>query len=179
MSEDIQELQGVLERATASTGPPDGDMDASTAALRETWRAWGQLLETIETPMEPPALPPAAPRPARPWRLAAAAVLAASVAVVAIAAWIAGSTRRTEGLASVQQTAAPASAKAPLVVARQPAVAASTPESQWDDRIDEQIARVGQELISMQQAWSPRADALERVRFRLEEIHTEINSARL
>ncbi len=179
MSKDTRELQGVLERATASTEPPDGAMDASTAALRETWRAWGQLLETIETPMAPPALPPAAPRPARPWRLAAAAVLATSVAVVAIAAWIAGSTRRTEDPASVQQRAAPASAKAPPVVARQPAVAASPPESQWDDRIDEQIARVGQELISMQQAWSPRADALEHVRFRLEEIHTEINSARL
>ena len=179
MSKDIEQLQGVLERATASTGPPDGDMDASTAALRETWRAWGQLLETIETPMQPPSLPPAAPRPARPWRLAAAAVLAASVAVVATAAWIAGSTRRTEAPASVQQTAAPVNAKAPLVVVRQPATTPSTPESQWDDRIDEQIARVGQELISMQQAWSPRADALEHVRFRLEEIYAEIESARL
>lgn len=179
MSEDVRQLQDMLERATASMGPPDGDMDASTAALRETWRAWGPLLETIETPMPRVAIPPPAPRSARPWRLAAGAVLAASVAIVALAAWIAGSTRRSEAPASVQPVAAPAKGEAPQVAARRPTIAPSTPESLWDDRIDEQIARVGQELICVQQAWSPRADTLDRVRSRLERIHTEIESARL
>jgi len=179
MSKNVRELHSMLERATSSTGPPDDAMDASAAALRETWRAWGQLLETIETPMEQRAMPPVAPRSSRPRRLTAVAVLAVSVAVVAVAAWIAGSTRQSEEPGSMQETSVSGETKAPTVAARQPAGTLPPPESRWDDRIDEQIARVGQELICVRQAWSPRADALERVRSRLEEIYAEIESARL
>jgi hypothetical protein len=41
------------------------------------------------------------------------------------------------------------------------------------------MAEVGRELISVQQAWSLRADAFDMVLSRLEDIHVEIETGRL
>jgi len=180
MNEDIQELERVLERATASTAPPECDMDANTAALREAWRVWGRLLRTAETPMDPAVARRMAPRFARRrWLAAAAGLLAASVAIGAATAWIAGSARHLEQASSLPATAGPANTKAPLVAARRAPAAGTSNESQWDDLFDDQIAQVGRELISAQQGWSLHADAFDLVRSRLEEIHAEIETGQL
>jgi hypothetical protein len=154
-------------------------MDGDRAALRETWRVWGRLLETAETPMEQAIARPAALRSARPRRLAAAAILAATVAIVAATAWIASTAQRADDVTSLPETGTPANANVPLVVARRPPTAPSTGESQWDDVFDDQIAQVGRELICVQQDWSLRVDAFDLVRSRLEEIHAEIETGQL
>jgi hypothetical protein len=180
MNEDNRELERVLERATASTTAPECDMDPNTAALREAWRVWGRLLQSAETPMDPAVARHTAPRSVRPWWLAAAGgVLAATVAIGAATAWIANAARHSDQVSSFPATAAPADAKTPLVAARRPATAGTSSESQWDDLFDDQLARVGREMIHVQQDWSLRAGAFDLVRSRLEEIHAEIESGQL
>jgi len=195
MNEDPQALERILDQATASTGPPECEMDPQVAALREAWRVWGRLLQAAETPMEPAAVGRTARRFARPRRLAAAALVAVALAIVAATAWIAVQGKGSGVSFTAEERALDSenaslrrekdsrppgpSAKTPSVAARRPPAALTTGESQWDDLFDDQIARVGQELICVQQDWSLRADAFDLVRSRLEEMHAEIETGQL
>jgi hypothetical protein len=194
------DLQQSLEWATASTAAAPSDMDAQTAALREAWTALGRLLEVVETPLEPSLVRRVERRFVRRRWLSIGAGLAVAVAIViAVTAWLAGRPQPVSAPMVLPETIAtnqpksetpspetPGAKKLPSVSVAQAAPgvakgvkpqAASAAEPKWNDSVDDEIARVGQELVAVQQDWHAGADAFDPVRSRLERVNTEIEAA--
>ena len=168
MNDPLKKLEQQLERATARGRCDDGELDPETAQLREAWTALDRLLTAVE-PDSQSALgrwsrPPTS-RPRRRFLLPAVA-LAASLVVGAAATWMwwgaglpggdAPQTARSDaGRAAPEPTVvtkAPANAVAP-------AASAHDPNPKWDDPLDEQLARLGQEVIRVEQDWGSQAVA--------------------
>jgi hypothetical protein len=180
MNDDLQELERSLERATASTGPPESDMDPQTAALREAWAVWGRLLEAAETPQEPLLVRWTPPRSIkRRWLPVAAGLSAALVTIGAATVWIALAARPPADSLPSPETAASTGQPGALAAATQPQSAPTASEAPWDDTVDEELAHVGQKLIRAQQDWHARTDAFDLVWSRLERIHAEVETGQL
>ena len=183
MSEELEKIERLLERATAAEDAPEKDPDPEAASLREAWIAFGRLLEAAE----PSAETLLGSRPLRPplrsyrrfWP--AAGLLAASLLICAVAMWRLQATSRPENaspspapIASTGVTrSAPAIAthSAPARKEQKPTVSANEP--QWDDSFDEQVAQFGRQVIDVQQgsyAWTDNGGA---VQSKIEQIQKE------
>jgi hypothetical protein len=185
VSKELEELQRLLERATAAADASENDSDPEAASLREGWIAFGRLLEATQAPVEMsidsrPVLPPKRPY-GRFWP--AAGLLAASLLVCAVAMWRLQTASRTENASpSLAQTASTTVARAtPATVAHSAPVkkeqkpVASADEPQWDDSFDEQVAQVGQQMTDVQQnayAWTDTSGA---VQSKIEQIQKDFN----
>jgi hypothetical protein len=194
-AKETQEVQRILEWATASTAPPEPGMDPQTAALREAWIAWGRLLETAETPMEPSWIRPAAPRrTVRRWLPLGVGVAAATLAIAAATVWFALAMRRNRAPLPepevadvvVQPSRLPQKAggtPAPQGIAdskRGPSQSTSAKaEIAWEDTFDHEITQVGEQLIGLEQNWRAGAGTLDLVWSRLGQIQEEVETGKL
>ena len=89
MSDEVEKLERMLQRATAAENVPPDDLDGETSRLREGWIAFGRLLEAAEPPAEVSFRCLPLPRKRSQRRLwSAAGLLAASLLVCAVAMWI-------------------------------------------------------------------------------------------
>ena len=145
MSNEMKNLQRQLEEATAAADAVDASLDAETASLRESWLAFGELLDTAggptPQPLEMPQLPRRVVGPRR-W-LALSAALAASL-LIAITLVI--NAMRPEQIAKPKFDVTPK-----VDLPSRPELVAD--ELQWDDTLDEQIAQAGQHLVRAQRDW--------------------------
>jgi hypothetical protein len=175
VSDELERLEQMLQRATAAAdGPPD-DLDGETARLREGWLAFARLLEAAEPPAEASFRRLPLPRKRSQCRLwSAAGLLAASLLFCAVAMWI---LQRPSGAknappAPVQLAATDAQGRLPnrpLSIAENP----KAPVPDWNDSFDEQFTQLGRQVIDAQQGSSAWADAGAAVQTRIEEIQQE------
>lgn len=180
MSDELNELERQLERATAAECPSEALLDAETASLREGWLALGQLLEaarpTLEEPLE-------LPEPARPtwhvrWRLAGVAAVAASILVGLTLVWKSTGTSRP-GDPSTLSDEISVDAEQPLPGARQARLVSIPDELNWDDSLDEQITLAAQEVVRIQQDWYYLDDAFGPVYHGLEQMEEDLDQSAL
>jgi hypothetical protein len=176
VSEELEKLQRLLERATAAEDATENEPDSEAASLREAWIAFGRLLEAAQPPAEMLLDTWPVPAPKRSYRRfwPAAGVLAASLLICAVAMWALRATSRIENASpSPAQTASTGvTHSTPAKAEQKPAASANAP--QWDDSFDEQIAQVGQQVIDMQQnsyAWTDTGGA---VQSKIERIQQDI-----
>jgi hypothetical protein len=179
MSEDLDNLQQMLEQATAAEGEPEGDLDGQAASLREAWLAFGQLLEAAQPPLETFPLPLTgeqqggkATPPVRPhrWLVPIGGLLAASLLVGIATTWTLRTTNRSENSHTVPvQTASAQAHKRP-----QPAATSNGPE--WNDSFDEQIAQLGQQLAYARDGQSGQPDAFGLVQYRIDQFRQEMQA---
>ncbi len=97
MSEELEKLQRLLERATAAEDAPQNEPDPEAASLREAWIAFGRLLEAAQPPAETSLGSRPVP-PKRSYRRSwpSAGLLAASLLICAGAMWMLQATHRFE-----------------------------------------------------------------------------------
>jgi hypothetical protein len=181
MNDEHENLLSMLQGATAPETADHQPLDPQTAELRETWLALGRLLENSQ-PAEPPAIEvPVAPAPRRR-QLAGAAmlgVLAAAILVAAALAVFFGQRRQAGELAKTIQ---PAPVGTVQNTGAKPAAAkpnTPTADLAWDDRLDEQISRVGRLVKGVEGDWSLYGRDYAAVRAGLQEIEQEIDGNKL
>jgi hypothetical protein len=166
VSEELEKLERLLERATAAGNAPEKNPDPETASLREAWIAFGRLLEAAK----PSAETWLGSRPLRPPQRSyrrfwpAAGLLAASLLICAVAMWRLQATSRPENAspspAPIASTGVTHSA--PATKEQKPTASATGP--QWDDSFDEQVAQFGRQVIDVQQssyAWTDNGGAVQ------------------
>ena len=179
MSDELEKLQRQLEEATAANDIANDDiandaanasLDAETASLRETWLAFGELLDTANPPSdEPIELPQVSRRKSSARWLAAAAMLAASLLVAVTLVWIS-----TEP----NQIAKPDKKETPQV--EQPkAIAVVADELLWDDTIDEQLAQAGQNIVQVQQDWYQLSEPFSSLQDGVSEMEDDMDQSTL
>jgi hypothetical protein len=174
MSDEPEKLQRQLEEATAAddiaNAAANASLDADAASLRETWLAFGELLDTANPPSdEPIELPQVSRRKSSARWLAAAAMLAASLLVAVTLVWISS---------EPNQIAKPDEKKTPQV--EQPkAVAVVANELQWDDTIDEQLAQAGQNIVQVQQDWYQLSEPFSSLQDGLSEMEDDMDQSTL
>ena len=154
MRDDLNNLNRILEQATAIEDVPEVDLDPEARSLRKAWLDFGRLLEAGKPSEEIPHDRWVAPRPSRARRrlLASGALVAASLLIGVAMTWILRDTDRSERSFSpvVEKAAAINPSGTTLVQQQRPTTSASN-ELPWDDSLDEQIAQVGWEMIYAQQ----------------------------
>jgi len=172
MSEELEKLHRLLDRATAAEDVAESEIDGETASLREAWIAFGRLLEAAEPPAETALgslpLPPRRPR-RRIWP--AAGLLAASLLLCAVAMWRLQSTSRPQNASPLPVQTASTGVKqaAPAKEEQQPA--ASAP--QWDDSFDEQVTQLGRQVLDVQQGSFAWADSGAAVQAKIERLQQD------
>lgn len=168
MIDEWKQLQHQLQRATAADPPPnDLPLDPETASLREGWMLLGQLLgEAQPEPKEPLefAVPRRHERSQR--GRAIAALLAASLLIGATLVGSMMETSRTE------KTATPGTER-PADVQEAVASGLDTLDLAWEDDLDQRIARVGEQLILVQQDRYSLDDVMASVAYGIEQIGRE------
>ena len=130
MKDDLRALEKMLDEATAPANSPPRDLTAEAESLRETWLAFGRLLEAAQGPDAPFVTQPN--RSNRGWRRLRRA--AAAVATLAVCILIGIGLYQFDGgakLAAVDQEAKVIKTDKP----EQP----TDDDLQWDDSIDERI----------------------------------------
>ena len=194
MTDDFRKLAERLEWATAQPSGPEGPLDQETAALREGWRAFGELLEAAEAaaqvrlPASPPLLPPAdearsAPSPLpqararRPWRAMAMAALAASVLLGLAVAWHVG--RSKPGATPSTRQIAQTQLATPDLAPKQTSPAPSETAIAWDDALDQRIEQAGWEMAQVRQDWLAVGAASGFLQYRMEQVRKEIEDSPL
>jgi hypothetical protein len=178
VSEDVEKLERMLERATEDV--PQDDLDGEAARLCEAWIAFGRLLEAAEPPADVSFRRLPLPRKRSQRRLwSAAGLLAASLLVCAVAMWMLQTPRgaKNASLATVQTAATGAKQPAPAKQTAKPATNASGP--QWDDSFEEQVTQLGRQVIDVQQGSSTWADAGVAVQSKIEQIQQEFKDNNL
>jgi hypothetical protein len=190
MSDEPNDLQRQMEQATGRSDPTGEPLDAETASLRETWRAFGRLLSAAEPAGEMPMVQPApAPvRHRRAWVVPAAAGLAASLLAAVTIAWMAygnrDSVEPSTNVASTQSAApsteptVPISPIAPAMKVEEP-VAAPQTQWAWDDSLDNQIVLAGKAVLSAGEEWSVLADGANSVQYGIREIEKDVQGSPL
>ena len=142
MNDETKNLQRQLEEATAAADAVDASLDAETASLRESWLAFGELLDTAAEPtVEPPEMP-RLPRRAvvpRRWLVVSAALVASLLIAISLIISAMGP----------EQTAKP-EIDAPPQVDPPSRAELVADELQWDDTLDEQIALAGWRMVHVQ-----------------------------
>jgi len=184
MNEDLDELQRLLERATADKGASDDKLDPQTESLREAWIAFGRLLEAAETPLQRPPVPWAEKPKVRAissgklrrWHLSVAAVLAASLLLSVTTVWMLHGTngQKTATSPPTQTTLANRQLTPPANAQSQ--AATTTGESQWDDSLDEQVSRFDQEVSSAREGRLFETDAFALMEDRIERVRQEVQA---
>jgi hypothetical protein len=145
MNNETKNLQRQLEEATAAADAVDASLDAETASLRESWLAFGELLDTASGPtIEPPEMPRLPRRAVVPRRWLALSAAAALVASLLIAISLVISTMGPEQIAKPEIDTTPQ-------VDPPPRTELVADELQWDDTLDEQIAQAGWQMVLVQQ----------------------------
>lgn len=189
---ETEALQRDLEWVTDPTARPERGVDPQTVALREAWMAWGRLLENAEAPVESSLIQRPKPRPpARRWLRAGMGIAAALLTLVAGSVWLALAARRadspisepevvarTPGLPHPAETNTPPQDDSELKGGPSP-VTSNDPAIAWDDTVDDEIAKVGENLIEVQQDWHTRTDALDVVWCGLGQIQAEVETEQL
>jgi hypothetical protein len=191
MSEDLDKLQRLLEQATAAEGTSKDDLDPEAASLREAWIRFGQLLETAQpatyysplltnlrsVPGEGQGVRAVRSRVRSHRRLlSAAALLAASLLIGVLTIWTPRETDQSKNPSPAQQqTAAIKAGDATLVQQNHP-TAPTANEPQWDDSLDEQVARLGQRVASAKQNQFAGTDDFASMQYRIEQFRQEVQA---
>lgn len=193
MSDKSPELMRKMEQATARAGAPQSELDAETAQLRDAWTALGRLLETA-APLQGPPFGRWSRRPPsrrRYWLLTVAVALAASLLVGAVATWMwraAGSsgrsgttpqTAQSDVKVALPQKVVKTPVRRPIQAPSQQQAAPSESEPKWDDSLDEQLAQVGRQVISVQQDWTSHAVARAVIQYELEQVQEDLGGNNL
>ncbi len=199
MDNDIQSLKRMLEEATAScteptSGHPGEAVDAETASLRETWLAFGKLVEAANAALPGPTVPqvqtvprdetPTTPTPrplmgdGRKRRMLAslAVTAAAAVVVVGLSLWMGRATKPVDDGTSIVKTlpakTLPSQAtplhKAEPVPTMKPTKPAAAPT--WDDPLETEVASISRQIIAVKQTWRHRTDEVDIAQDELDEI---------
>jgi len=170
MSDELKKLERQLEEATTADCGPGAPLDAETELLRETWLAFGELLDTAYPPGdEPIKMPPTPRREFRGRWLAAAALAAASLLIGVTAVWNSIESNRNQIVKPIENNQQEIE---PEQVERAPETMVADADLQWDDTIDDQIALAGQSVVQIQQDWyqlSEPFDSLEEGAVNIEE----------
>ena len=193
MNDELRKLEHQLEQATPFPGEgaessPDVLLDCQTASLREGWLIFGQLLEAAQpTPDEPLKLAafsshgtmgPAATRrsPHAQGSRAVVSVVAASLLIGVTLMWSVLETTSSNLMVKPSKPVPPTAEDTESnVVQPQHAIELTEVDLQWDDPLDQQIARAGQELTRVEQDWYYVDDAFASVSYALEQTGEEID----
>jgi hypothetical protein len=165
MNDDQQQLEQATSRNV--TGLP---LDEETEALQEGWQTLGELLEAVypAEEMAPVTLPAEIVEPPtrrrREWSVALS--VAASLAVVIGGAWYLDGPSDIESLRQIAKTGTDQQPLAPLTASRVDA----NNELLWNDKLDEEIALVGDEVAWFQQGESDVDGELATVVHHVDEI---------
>jgi hypothetical protein len=180
MNNDINNLQHLLEQATAAGEESADNLDPETAQLREAWLAFGQMLDA--------ATPPAAlstdhwktPPPAqlRYWRLPAVGLLAASLLIAVAAISMLRDTKPavSTGPATVTTAANNPRAVSPKTHTQAKQTKSASDEPQWDDSFDDQVAQVSWDMTCARQNQLFRTDSFGIIEYQLEQASQAIQA---
>ena len=181
MNDEQRKLLDMLQRATAPESAGQQPMDPQAAELHETWLALGRLLENSQ-PAEPAGVQflatPAPRRQRRVWAATLALVAAALVAAAALVIFF-GSRQPAGELAKMKL---PAPASIAQGTPSKPAAAkpiAAAADLAWDDRLDDQISRVGRLVKGVEGDWSLYGRDYSAVHAGLQQIEQEIDGNKL
>jgi hypothetical protein len=202
MKEDLENMQRLLEQATADGKTPVGMLDAESASLREAWLAFGELLEAAQPPAgavvqlphqleqegqgsrRSPLLPGAGqrvravrrPNQLRRWLLPVGGLLAASLLIAVAMAWMLRDANR-------QEVAAPALLRTEPVIAAastspSPTNASPSPSAvaTWDDSLDAQVTQLGQRVASAKVNQFASTDDFASMQYRIERLRQEVQA---
>ncbi|MCE5268972.1 MAG: hypothetical protein LLG00_13925 [Planctomycetaceae bacterium] len=174
MSKQCNELQRMLELATAEQDTAQVDLDPETASFRDAWLVFGQLLESSQSTFEPAADVWVRPRtkPRGRWLLSAAAALAASLLIAAV--WL--SAFQSKQIAKVQQSTPHVVQVANLPVTSSGIV---TTGSKWDDSWDDQVAQVGQSVLYAHQDLYASSEPARAVQYGIEQVRQDVDDSKL
>jgi hypothetical protein len=184
MKDDIESMQEALEKVTAAGDSPGGDLDSEVASLRETWLAFGQMLEAVPSPAIVSSFPTglrsatgegvgvggAGVRANR--RLLAAAVLLATSLLIAVAtAWTLRNSQQEGDLVAVPGNAVAVNKGAGVPGQAHGRKSAAADGPQWDDsQLDEQFDQVGWQMLCIRQNQLFRTDAFGVVEYQLQQF---------
>lgn len=199
MNDDLDRLQRALEQATAAGRVSADDLDAETCAMRETWLAFGQLLEAsnstgpqagagpktvsplllgegpgvkaAEASINRPMLPR---KRANRWLLSAAGLLAASLLFAIATGWIVRSGQQQSLKSELQQTASTQSLATPSSGQPKNLTAADVPP--WDDSLDEQFTQIDQQVLDARRDQFADAGLLTSIQYRIELMRQDIQA---
>lgn len=203
MNDETKRLQEMLERATAPGDELPEDLDAQTAALRESWLALSKLLTDAQSATSEPWEDwLVTPRPTRHWRpvrwaiaVAASLLIAAGLAVAyrlqnggdgvrpnppTIARDIHAPATVVEQTPATVVEALPATAVAPAAEIRPDTqLAAGSDEFEWDDTLDDQITTLAQATALVHEDWYAQAGKLNALGQALDEVKKDIEDGTL
>jgi hypothetical protein len=199
MTDELRQLEQRLEQATAQCSRSEAPLEPETAALREGWLAFGELLEAAQEVSQqrlpsPPApttswcppqagegssaasvLPQAGVRSR--WLPITMVALAASVLIALVVAWHVGSMKPI-AIPSVPEIAKSHPAP-PAPAGKQTPIAAVEVEIAWDDSLDQKIEQTGWEVAQVQQDWLAAAAPSGLVQYQLEQVKKDIEDSPL
>jgi hypothetical protein len=175
MSGNVDKLQAMLEQATGPDDASANTSDPQAERLRETWLAFGQLLEAAQPATDVSLLPlgeeqgmRAEPRLVRPhlWCVTGAAALAASLLIGLATVWMLnGANRQSHIGADAQQTAS-----------NQPQSNTPAASTAWDDPLDQQIAELSQQLDNAKAGQLTMTDEFSEIQDRMKQFNQEVTA---
>jgi hypothetical protein len=170
VNDELSGLEQMLEQATAPKDAPPRDLGPEAQPLRETWLAFGRLLDSAERSAAAAKAEVRLPPASRRWPLAAAAVLAASLLIGLSVFWMqSGADSNTGQVVSAQ----------PAKNVEKAAAASTTGDLLWDDSFDQQIASAGQGMALAQSDLAHASDATDFVRFQLHQTEQDFEKTKL
>jgi hypothetical protein len=195
MNDELKKMERMLEKATAPGDAPAGDLDPETASLRETWLAFGQMLDSADSMLETTAPLSISPLPpvdgqrtnsvllkeekqgvgAKPaWRRwaypLAAGLLAASLLVAAVMMWMHLATCLQDNPSGNEPPQVAAVPRPTTPSVRVPAKGDGKDEPKWDDALDEQIAQISWQMLCAQHNEPYRTDGFGLMQYRMEQM---------
>jgi hypothetical protein len=180
VSDEVEKLERMLQRATAAENVPLDDLDGEAARLREGWIAFGRLLEAAEPPAEVSFRCLPLPRKQSQRRLwSAVGLLAVSLLFCAVAMWILQRPSGAKNASPATMQIASTGAKRPAPAKQAVKLAPGASGPQWDDSLDEQVAQLGRQVIDVQQGSSAWADTGAAVQSKIEQIQQEFKDNNL
>ena len=172
---DLEKELKALEQATAADVPAE-PLAAETQSLREAWLAFGQLLKSAEPPAEP-AIDRPPRRRSRRWPLVAAATAASlllCLSAVEMRKYV-----DQPGKVGLPPAVASANAVRPAPVVKQSPTASTTGELAWDDSLDDEIAKVGQQMANIEPNFSYASGAFDTLQYDLQQFQKEMEEDKL
>ncbi len=196
MNDSTEKLLRDLEAVTGRGDPPEGDLDAHVAPLREGWLSFGRLLDAAQAALPEPdqAWPIAPPARRTRWRAAALVAVAASLLVAATAALAlrAIKTRDTVDpsggtIFARQPESVPEAPRRPVKKDVVPGPIERTPREApaiaaapaWDDSLDDAITSAGQSLVRIEQDWTSTGGRLDEVQAEIQQMRREVEGGTL
>jgi hypothetical protein len=179
--DDYQELEALLERATAPGTDLPAGLDAETAELRAGWLELSALLARAEAedrgcdaPVIGPAQVNVSPVPstnAWPRWLFAGALAASILGVLAVTVWWQSQLAPQPGPGAIAKEVPRPAATPNVVPTPMPeAIVEAEEEWLWDDGLDEEIVAAGQAVLNVEQDWFARSGASRMLSDRMDRI---------